>query len=282
MRRLKLLLILSVPLLLISQPYCDVVNIRYQNYLSNNTTQYLAESLLPLKLKDQNYLLLGSNYNRIQFHGSRLENFSLFVGGVINLPLSPKDSSAGTNWSSMFLLIPKFGSAPITFNSNSFQPSSVFLLMNQVSSTLKLKFGLYYSREFFGHFYIPLLGYEWKVSDRLNMFGILPASANMEYMIKDNLYTQLKFKSTTASYIQNPLESGNFIREGHKFWGHTQFTGSLEYYIKKYILLYIEVGRTAWVQYNSFEGSSIAIIQPYNFIDESIFINIGTALRVRY
>ena len=69
---------------------------------------------------------------------------------------------------------------------------------------------LYYNREFFSDFFVPLAGLEWKISDRLQLFGTLPNVMKLEFAAGKNLHAGAVFRSITNSYTYYGPEGGYY------------------------------------------------------------------------
>ena len=66
------------------------------------------------------------------------------------------------------------------------QLGGIFLENYIVNNHLKFKLGLYYNREAFGNFFMPLVGMDWKVNKRLSLYGTLPSNYRVEINIINN------------------------------------------------------------------------------------------------
>jgi hypothetical protein len=71
------------------------------------------------------------------------------------------------------------GSETFGFKDNN-QAGGAVLLTYKKHPDLKYKFGLFYNREFFGNFFVPLAGIDWKINNRLQLFGVLPGNLVLE------------------------------------------------------------------------------------------------------
>ena len=74
------------------------------------------------------------------------------------------------------------------------------------ATRIKVKLGLYVNQEFFGTFVVPLVGLDWKLSDRLQIFGTLPNNMKVMYQVRPNkIQSAIVFKSLTRSFrIDHP------------------------------------------------------------------------------
>ncbi|MBW8050976.1 MAG: hypothetical protein FVQ77_11690 [Cytophagales bacterium] len=285
-----------------AQPFVDILNIQYQRfpgapYDSANasliTEQVTANLFLPLQLKNKDVIVLGSSFDKFRFRywgasdsirsKTWLYATSLQLGGIKQW----KDGK----WSALMLIIPRISSDWKKLSKKHYQLGGVVLFTYTKNSTLKYKFGLYYNREFFGNFFMPLAGFEWKVNEKLNIFGVLPGSMNVEYKLNKSLYTGIAYKSITTSYRLSDSTNNYYVREGHRFWGHWQLKGFINYYAVKNVALFAEFGGTSWRRYevykNGRENKKDPVTEPGSFypvyrnFKNGVFFNVGIALRVR-
>jgi hypothetical protein len=165
-------------------------------------------------------------------------------------------------------------------DSHDYQYGGIFLENYVYSEKLKIKAGLYYNREAFGNFFMPLVGIDWKISDRLSMYGILPTSYKVEYMAQKNrLYTGLSLKSLTRSFRLPQAQNYDYVR-----YNEIQLKWFVDCFIYKKILFFAEVGyslgRNPW-QYTY--NTKIETFQNpvYNPAKGYVVFNAGFAYRIR-
>lgn len=103
-------------------------------------------------------------------------------------------------WFISTTIIPRYSGVTTQYRSNGWQLGGAVVAAWRVSRQLKFRLGLYYNREFFSDFFIPLAGLDWKVNDRLMVFGTLPNSLKVEYRLKKKWYAGTFFKSFTNSF----------------------------------------------------------------------------------
>ncbi|MCH8317028.1 MAG: hypothetical protein IIA88_00795 [Bacteroidetes bacterium] len=283
----------------VSQPFVDIANVQYQRfpgapYIDDPNArltvgQVTGNLFLPLQLKNNDVIVLGSSFDKFTFNhssdtvdGSNLYTISLQLGGI---------KQWNEKWSTLMLVIPRISSDFVEISQKHYQLGGAVLFTYTKSNTLKYKFGLYYNREFFGNFFMPLAGFEWKVNEKLNIFGVLPGSMNVEYKLNKSLYTGIAYKSITTSYRLSDSLGSYYVREGHRFWGHWQLKGFINYYAVKNVALFAEFGSTSWRRYevykNSRENKKDPVTEPgsfypvYRIFKNGVFFNVGIALRVR-
>ncbi|MFI5142096.1 MAG: DUF6268 family outer membrane beta-barrel protein, partial [Bacteroidia bacterium] len=213
----KIVFVLAILLLSLkggSQPYVDIVNTSVQslqsNYkdapqIKNSTTNYFLNITIPLVLDSQNTII-------VRFYGEQLQSHifdvNIPVKDRINnlystlLPIGLQHETKNKKWKFMGLVMPKLSSDfKAKVNSYDLQVGGYGLATYSVNKKLKIKAGLFYNREFFGNFFVPLFAIDWDATDRLKLYGVLPTTYRIEYaLVKQKLYTGLAFKSYTRSY----------------------------------------------------------------------------------
>lgn len=204
-------LFIAVSLLLVSvlfaQPYVDVVNIRhmsspnkgfFRRNNSSNSFQYSNISLtLPLQFKKNGGALVFSpsfeNWQTV------VDNSRTFFPSGIALPITLltrlKNKKILLNTTAIIRNHGEKFTLP-----NTFQAGGLFLLNYKINNKLTVKGGLYYNREAFGNFFMPLGGLEYKPDSTLNIWGTLPGSFFIEKRLKKWWYAGLTFKAVTNSY----------------------------------------------------------------------------------
>ena len=295
MRKVKLFSVLIVIIWfqkLCAQPFIDIVNIQanyfpktlYKNGTNNNCSSLFTSGslFLPLKLNPKSIFVVGLDFNRTQFNysgdtsmSSRLGATSIQVG--LLKQLSPK-------FKAMLVAVPKIATDFKEIDNRDFQMGGALLFTYIKRSSLKFKLGLYYNREFFGNFFMPLLGIDWKVNSNAYIFGVLPGTMNFEYKLKDKkLYTGIAYKCITASYRLSDEYGKYYVRQGHTFWGDNQIKGFLHYYLTKQMIIFAEVGYAGlhyYQQYND-NNKEVTTIPVYHKLKNQLFFSGGIALKIR-
>lgn len=294
-----------------AQPFVDILNIRYQRFpntpYDNNanasliTEQVTANFFLPLQLKNKDVIVIGSSFDKFKFQYDSVNNSKTSFLYATSLQLGGVKQWKDGKWSALMLIIPRIRSDWVKLSKKHYQLGGVALFTYTKNSTMKYKFGFYYNREFFGNYFVPLAGFEWKVNEKLNIFGVLPGSMNIEYKLKKSLYTGIAYKSITTSYRLSDSLDSYYVREGHRFWGYWQLKGFVNYYpappnkegkgILKNVALFAEFGGTSWRRYEVYKNGMVnkkyPVTEPksfypvYRIFKKGVFFNVGIALRVR-
>ncbi len=269
------------------QPYIDIINLKYQSFLPvkyyhDDNKLSVEESYLslniPIPLKNKDYILTGGVFDQLSFnspHGQKdLYAFNIQLGYLKNWK--------NTKWKTLIVVLPKISSDQLKVSNGSFQQGGLLLFTYVKSTSLQYKFGGYYNKEFFGNFYMPLLGVEWKPLPRLNIFGVLPGYMIIEYKANSKFYSGISYQCLTASYRLHDGENYAFARNGDKFWGQMQLKLFLNFYIKKYVVAFGEFGHTLCRKYEVYSKSNQRIVHPVlNKTHDGFIFNLGLAFRIR-
>lgn len=278
----------------VAQPFVDVLNVQYQTYravdydASNDklvTHQSQGNIFLPIELKNKNVAIVGGGYNRYQLdlesnsESKSLYALSLNLGGI-------KQWQTG-KWSLLLMAIPKIGSDAISISDKRFQMGGVVMVNLKKSDYVKWKAGLYYNHEFFGNLFVPLVGIDWKANDKLNIYGVIPNSMNLEYCLTNDLYVGYTFRSIMGTYRLSEDNQQYYVRDGHRIWGHIQNKLFVNAYPVKNIVVFLEAGFTFARRIEMYEDGDankknpITINPIFLKTNDGIFFNVGTAYRIR-
>ncbi|MHB8258656.1 MAG: DUF6268 family outer membrane beta-barrel protein [Bacteroidia bacterium] len=272
-----------------SQPYVDIINTSYQSLNSiykdspkskNTTTNYFLNITLPIRVDSQNTIIVRLYGEQLQ---SNTKNDTYNQTNNLYstcIPIGLQHETKNKKWKILGLLMPKLSSDFKNKISAYDMQLGVYSLVTYVKSEkLNIKLGFFYNREFFGNFYVPLAGIDWRVSDRFQMYGVLPSFYRFEYaIIKQKVYAGVAFKYFTRSYRLSDANH-DYVRNSE-----IQAKSFLDVYIKKKLVLFAEFGRTidysplAYFYGTKNEDLSVPI---YTKIQDSFFFNMGLAFRIR-
>ncbi|MES2274623.1 MAG: hypothetical protein V4592_01290 [Bacteroidota bacterium] len=245
MKKLVLVSLFAVSVLVAkAQPYFDVANAKYYsspggkinspgapNY---SLTYFTAGVNLPIRSADLKNVFIASPYfERWGFSYSPASPLQTHYSSMA-LPLSYIHTYSA-QFKILYSFIPRvnyqdIGSGGIT------QLGGAVLGTYQAQPLLAYKLGLFYNKEFFGNFFVPLVGIDWRINPRNKLFGVLPGNLTYEHKVNPNFYYGLVFNSVTSSYRQ----TGNaYIRINEYEPGFFA-----DYYLYKNLVLNGEAGHT--------------------------------------
>ena len=274
----------------VAQPYADIVSFNCQTFSSdyknstsrrNKTDNYFLNFFLPKEFKNGNTLLIRLNSELLS---STLTPDSSYTSKLysLSLPLGMQLVSKNKKWKTVIMVLPKIASDfKDATDSYDYQLGGILMESYQYSQTFKVKFGLYYNREAFGNFFMPIIGLDWKVSDRLYLYGNMPNMYRIEYALKKNkLYGGLGFRSLTRSFRLSKSGNHDYVR-----YNEIQLKLFMDYFVSKKILVFAEVGyslgRNPWQYTYSTKDETFRnpVYTPVNFYP---VFNAGFAYRVRF
>lgn len=282
-----------------AQPYIDLLNIQYAKtslskiYSGGNEIKINHEWKsyafnAPIKLNDKKLLLISPEINNriyqqsdstliTQQNGSTtITAYSRFHQHYISyaLPLTFIYKFENQNSISATLVYRQNKVYENSFGKYTDQLGGAFLYTKTYNNKFKLKGGLYYNREFWGNFFLPLIGFEWKASKNIYMWGLLPNSANVDISF-NKLHAGFAFRGIEESYSEG---YSSYFRDKE---GHLKLY--LNYYLinqkqKIGVILTAEGGQSVNRLYE-FKSAATENIFKYRPA-ENYFIRIGVAVRL--
>lgn len=245
-----------------AQPFTDIASLNYHYHLP---TQYReaqdaekrdlriasADLILPLHLGKGNYFLIGGQHQDV--------NFGVHDQNRVNQNFKVTEGRLGAllQWNerhkTLFLILPKWSGLEEYFRSAHFQMGGVLLHTRKLSSSLSLKAGLYYNREFFGHFFIPLVGIDWKINENLWLYGNLPGNLQLHKVLSPSLAISASFLSPSGSFYLN--RDGDYIRNGESFPPYAILSADAHWEIVKPVTLKVSLGHSIWRHYGQYDAT---------------------------
>jgi hypothetical protein len=270
-----------------SQPFIDIANFNYQNFsaasknntsIKSTTDIYSLNLLFPKELKNGNALLFRMNGESIQ---SSINSLNTSKVSSLSIALGYQWYSENKKWKSLVIGIPKIASDfKESIDGNDWQYGALFIVNYKFNPKLQIKAGLYFNKEAFGNFLVPLIGIDWKASDKLYCYGILPTNYKIEYtIVKKKVYTGLNFKAFTRSFQLSEEQNNDYIR-----FDEVVLKGFVEYFCFKNILAYSEIGKSfgkSPLQYKSNSKDLSYSNANYSPIENHIVFSFGLAYRIR-
>ncbi len=172
-----------------SQPFVDLFNSKFQSFpafsfsgeskKNISATQWQTNILVPFVRDNDDVFLVGLNHC---LHTFNVTGDTVFSASLIShgMHIGYNKQWKNKKWKTLFLFIARANTRISQLTSEDFQYGGVLLFNYKHKENLRYRLGLYYNREYFGNFFVPLLGIEWKINKTLNFFGDLPNSLNLE------------------------------------------------------------------------------------------------------
>lgn len=202
-----------------AQPNVDIISINSQHFFSKYdstsckiyTQDNFLSLFIPKKFGKGHVLLIRVNAEQLNVTRSDTTNltYSLYS---LSLPIGLQLQSKSEKWKFTGIIIPKINS---DFKDNinyDGQFGGIGLVTRVFSKTFQVRGGLYYNSDFWGHFFMPLVGVDWKVSERFRMYGTLPGNYRFEYNVKNKFFTGLGFRSAQRSFRLEGKYDDDFVR----------------------------------------------------------------------
>jgi hypothetical protein len=152
----------------------------------------------------------------------------------VSLPISFLKTLNNPDWSIISTVIIRKNGYSISMNDN-WQIGAVLIANFKANENLKYKLGLYVNKEFFGLFVMPLLGIDWEISKKTNLFGVLPGNLTLEHKVNKKIYAGACFRAITSSYR---LDTG--------YWriNENRLGAFIDIYLAKKLVLNAEAGHS--------------------------------------
>jgi len=259
-----------------SQPYVDPFHLRYTYGVKSNPTRgtpfnhlYIGPDL-PLKLTNNGFFVISPVYEKWNIDSASNDTWLPQVSSIA-LALSAVIPLDKDHWTITVSAIPRFNGEELN-SENNFQFGGVLLAAYKKKETLKYKFGVYANKEFFGLFIVPLVGIDWRIDKRNNLFGVLPGRLSFEHQLSTHFYTGATFRAITNSYM---LSNGNYLRIDDN-----QLSGFLDCYVTKHVVVTGEAGYGIMRELRSGNGYNKHYLMDYKWTD-GLFIKLSASYRIR-
>jgi hypothetical protein len=259
-----------------AQYFVDIFSFNRQAFNVPNgaqTNDLFVNAFIPKVLKRGNTVFVRAHYEKLFMQRDSLSadfsSITLPIGMQVQLK-NPKVKFTG-------LIIPKIAGADMGASfSDVFQIGVYSLFTVTESEKFRYKFGLYYNREFFGNFFVPMVGVDWKVSNRFSIYGTLPNSMKFSYALHPKrINGGLAFRTMARSFRGEDVNT--FVR-----YNELQLKTFFDFYITPKNVVFVEggyfFGKTPLLYKNSDTENPI----PSDILKEGKafpMINAGWALR---
>jgi hypothetical protein len=147
-----------------------------------------------------------------------------------------------------------------------------------------IKLGAYYNKEFFGNFFVPLIGIDWQINSRNNLFGVLPGSLWFEHKVSQKVFYGGTFRALTNSYrLQtiDPCASGDCSGKNYLRIDDNQLGVFADWYPAKRIVVTGETGYTILRRYRyGFKGDDVHLQTDYK--NDNFYFRASLSYRLRF
>ena len=257
-----------------AQPYIDLLNCRYTaspGFFSDSKKNVLdyanITASLPLRFKNSDVLLISPFLEKWTAATEPEHPTEKYYG--LGLPVSYLKNFKGSKTSLIMMGILRLNDQQIDQNGK-LQIGGAALLFAKKKETLTWKFGLYMNGDLFGLFVVPLAGIDWKIDEKSNLFGILPANLTYERKLNKSIYYGLNFRTFTNSYARDT---------GYWRVDENQLGAFGDLYLMKHVVLNVETGSSILRKIRT--GVERKANENWN-IQDNIYFKISLAYRMRF
>lgn len=223
----------------IAQPYFDLAGYSYLNSpLSrqgnkplSNLSFHNAFLNIPVR-SDSAITIFSSGYDHLNVSVKDKENYGVHsVRLSVNRVQKWKKGRQG-----ILVLNFRSNSDQELFRLENYQWGGAFIYSKRKSDRFRYSFGLYYNREFFGNFFVPLFGLNCRINEKWNVYGLLPNNMYLNFHALKHVHTGVMISFITSSYRLNLMK---YIR-----FNENQFKVYFNYVIGKSNVLLLEAGHS--------------------------------------
>lgn len=226
-----------------------------------------ADFKLPVVLNDQNVLIFGYDYQHFII---KSEPFGYtdhnFASNTLQLGWEHKWNDQSKM---MFIFMPRLNTDYHRIDIHHFQLGGLALGTTNRSEDFEWKYGLYCNGEQFGLMFVPLFGFNWKISEQLRLKMLVPINLEFAYYPKNWFRCGLRFDGVNASYraqeIPGLSESDYYIdRADNNAWLFSEFKMFNNFWI------HFKAGHSVLRKYRSFlPGDKMFLkLGPVNILDD--------------
>lgn len=198
-----------------AQPVIDILQLQYQyqypSVLQDSRSEqsslvyFASQANIPLRTKNQSIWLLNPHVEQRTFEvlSSRYRDFSPFqLKQVRSYSMNTSYQFNLSDTSKSITLLGQLrhnASTDAGITISAIRPGFAVLYGLKRNESLSWKFGLYYARQFFGNFWLPLLGVDWR-KGRWWCWGVLPRYAVIDFRIHKYWHTGFAYRGVNDSY----------------------------------------------------------------------------------
>ncbi len=262
-----------------SQAYVDLASVRKayspefglgSTQSQKNNTEYLFTGInIPLQFKKIDLILTASPYYE-SWHIKSYDSLNFNLKGV-GFPITV-NKKFNDKWGFGTTLFFRKNTDDLGTNYST-QIGVLGTLNYTVNERLKVKPGLYYNKEFWGNFFLPIIGIEYYPNEKLKIWGNVPANLFVERKMNKNWYLSFILRGINNSYTLTEKE--------YLYINETQIGIVSDWYVLKNFVVAVEAGhslfrniRTGAMNFNK------AYILEENMRNNAYF-RVSTSYRIR-
>lgn len=268
-----------------AQPFVDIIALNSQNFFSNykdstHSPLFIQDNFLnlfiPNKFGKGHVFLLRLNSEQLTINRGG-KNKSVYRLNSFSIPVGIQFTAKNQKWKYTGIVIPKLNSDMKDDLSHDFQLGGIGLITRIFNENFQVKAGLYYNREFFGNFFMPLVGVEWQINNRWQIYGTLPSNFRMEFKLCEKWNTGIGFRSFTRSFRLSKHDNNDFI------WiRENQAKIYIEGFVYKNLLATFDVYRSIGYQLPRYDFYNTSIEKTGNPAFANFHDNFGFTVGLAY
>lgn len=202
-----------------AQPYFDVAGLQYwqspASYHADSVGEdcFVASVSVPISLDNRSTLVAGINYDSRKLLNAAWQPNRL---SALTVPITYVVQSSDSSRSLSVSCINRLGYVGSLDFDQTWQLGGAVVGGRRISSKLLLRAGAYVNREFFGFYFLPLVGCDWKISDRWRLFGLMPSNIRLQHRLNDKVNIGMSYRSFSNSFRK---PSGGYVKiyDNHLF-----------------------------------------------------------------
>ena len=270
-----------------AQPYLDIGRVSY--YYSPvpdkaggiQSNVYSVNVTLPFELKKDGDAIILNPFFEVNRASTGGRTTWVHSTGIMAGFLKKNISS---RWQLMTSIIARKNQQVEGEFTSAWQTGGLALATFKQNESRSFKVGAYYNREFFGNFFMPLIGIDWRINDRTALFGVLPGSMTLERKVGGSFYIGAAFRALTSSYrlrTADPCLYGDCSGKNYLRINDNQLGLFGDVFFFKQIVFTVEGGHTIFRKYRyGFKGEKV---HTYTDVKNDNWYVKGTwAYRVRF
>jgi hypothetical protein len=206
---------------LFAQPNIDLISFNAQyfssDYSDSTKNKFLSQDyflsiFLPVKFGHGHVFTLRLNAEQLMVSRTATNTSSNYNLYSLGAPLGFQLQSKNEKWKYTALVIPKINSDMADNLNYDVQVGGIGLLTRVFNPKFQVRAGLYYNSEYWGNFFMPLFGVDWKVNEKFRMYGTLPGNYRFEFKMADKMYAGIGFRSAQRSFRLQGKYHDDFVR----------------------------------------------------------------------
>jgi hypothetical protein len=142
-----------------------------------------------------------------------------------------------------------------------------------VNERLKIKPGLYYNKEFWGNFFLPIVGIEYYPNENLKIWGNIPATLFVEKKIRKNWYLSFLVRGVNNSYTLTEKE--------YLYINETQVGLVSDWYMFKNFVVALEAGHSLFRNIRTGEMNLDRAYILQENMRNNVYFRVNTSYRIR-